>query len=193
MLLPMTKYNRIQTMHTLTAIRHRLLTVSPKTNCKWPGAKGGFTLIELLVVISIIGILAGFAYVSFSYAQEKARISKVKNDLKAIQLDMDQQKISLSKPLIQITGNGCTDCACRTSLDVRTDTACTTAINTSWTAISVKNLPKDPWDNLYMWDENEWEGGSTNCTADYIRSVGKDHQFGTSDDIGEYMRLQMCL
>ena len=44
----------------------------------------GFTLIELLVVITIIGILAGFVFVSFTKAQQKSRDSKRKADLEAV-------------------------------------------------------------------------------------------------------------
>ena len=45
----------------------------------------GFTLIELLVVISVIGILAGIALISFSGAQKQARDSQRKSDVKQYQ------------------------------------------------------------------------------------------------------------
>jgi len=45
----------------------------------------GFTLIELLVVISVIGILAGIAIISFSGAQKQARDSQRKSDLRQYQ------------------------------------------------------------------------------------------------------------
>ncbi|KKT65740.1 MAG: Type II secretion system protein G [Candidatus Curtissbacteria bacterium GW2011_GWC1_44_33] len=44
----------------------------------------GFTLIELLVVITIIGILAAIAIVSYGGTQERARDSRRKSDLDAI-------------------------------------------------------------------------------------------------------------
>ena len=47
--------------------------------------KKGFTLIELLVVISIIGILAALATVSFSSTQKQARDTQRKSDLKQYQ------------------------------------------------------------------------------------------------------------
>lgn len=47
--------------------------------------KKGFTLIELLVVISIIGILAALATVSFTGTQKQARDTQRKSDLKQYQ------------------------------------------------------------------------------------------------------------
>ncbi len=47
--------------------------------------KRGFTLIELLVVISIIGILAGLALISFSAGQKQARDTARKSDIKQFQ------------------------------------------------------------------------------------------------------------
>lgn len=45
----------------------------------------GFTLIEMLVVISLIGILAALAMVSFSSVQKQARDTTRKSDLKQYQ------------------------------------------------------------------------------------------------------------
>jgi len=45
----------------------------------------GFTLIELLVVISIIGILASIAIISFSSSQKQARDATRKSDIKQYQ------------------------------------------------------------------------------------------------------------
>jgi type II secretion system protein G len=46
--------------------------------------KAGFTLVELLVVISIIGILASIALVSFRSAQFRSRDAQRKSDLKQL-------------------------------------------------------------------------------------------------------------
>lgn len=56
-----------------------------KINYKLQITKKGFTLIELLVVVSIIGILAALATVSFTSAQKQARDTKRKGDLKFYQ------------------------------------------------------------------------------------------------------------
>ncbi|MBI2404700.1 type II secretion system protein [Candidatus Gottesmanbacteria bacterium] len=52
--------------------------------------KKGFTLLELLVVIAIIAVLISMATVSYSSAQKKARDSKRKQDVKAVQAALEQ-------------------------------------------------------------------------------------------------------
>lgn len=54
------------------------------------GLNKGFTLLELIIVIAIIGILATLGLTSFTGAQQKARDTKRKGDLKAIQNAVEQ-------------------------------------------------------------------------------------------------------
>jgi prepilin-type N-terminal cleavage/methylation domain-containing protein len=49
----------------------------------------GFTLIELLVVISLIGLLAAIALVSFTGVQKQARDAQRKSDLRQYQLALE--------------------------------------------------------------------------------------------------------
>jgi general secretion pathway protein G len=49
----------------------------------------GFTLIELLVVISVIGILASIALVSFGPAQKQARDTQRKSDIRQYQNSLE--------------------------------------------------------------------------------------------------------
>jgi len=52
--------------------------------------QAAFTLLELLVVIAIIGILISLGVASFSNAQRKARNSRRREDLKAVQNGLEQ-------------------------------------------------------------------------------------------------------
>lgn len=49
-----------------------------------------FTLLEMLVVLGIISTIIGFSFASYTTAQKKARDSKRKQDLKAIQNILEQ-------------------------------------------------------------------------------------------------------
>lgn len=51
--------------------------------------KLGFTLIELLVVISIIGVLASLALVSYTRSQKQARDTRRKSDLRQYQTALE--------------------------------------------------------------------------------------------------------
>lgn len=50
----------------------------------------GYTLLELLVVIGLITVLMSFGAASYSAAQQKARDSKRRSDLKVLQNAMEQ-------------------------------------------------------------------------------------------------------
>ena len=72
--------------------------------------KLGFTLLELLVVIGIIAVLVSLGASSYSTAQKKARDSKRKGDLRAIQSCMEQyySDSNYVYQVIVVVGNGLT-------------------------------------------------------------------------------------
>ena len=96
------------------------------------------------------------------------------------------------KTIIEITGSGCSQCVCRTGLDLRGDTGdCynnwTSALTliqnaTNNTVSGLDRMTRDPWGSPYQLDQNEREGSPDNCTRDSIGTVGPDGIWNTSDD-----------
>ena len=60
-------------------------------------SKQGFTLIELLIVVAIIAILAAIAVPNFLEAQTRAKVSRVKNDMRALSVAMESYRVDINK------------------------------------------------------------------------------------------------
>ena len=55
--------------------------------------RSAFTLIELLIVVTIIGVLAAIAVPNFLNAQTRAKLSRVKSDLRAAEVALEAYHI----------------------------------------------------------------------------------------------------
>lgn len=154
----------------------------------------GFTLVELLVVISIIGVLSSIIFVAVNSVRAKANYAKVKAELNQFIKTAIITQGEASKTLRNITGSGCSDCACR-SRDIRnilTSDSCytqwinalTMIQNASGTVAGLSGMTRDPWGSPYGLDENERESGPPDCRQDTIRSAGPDGILYNPDDLG---------
>ena len=68
--------------------------------------KKGFTLIELLIVVAIIAILAAIAVPNFLEAQTRAKVSRVKNDLRSVATALESYFVDFNMYVPSAT---CTD------------------------------------------------------------------------------------
>jgi prepilin-type N-terminal cleavage/methylation domain-containing protein len=134
--------------------------------------KKGFTLIELLVIIAIIGFLASAAVYSLNSAREEAKYNKCRAELgqivKAIEIKRDEQNTYL----LNITGTGCSDCSCRPYGDevVMNSSTCINRMTTTFKLLGFPGALRDPWGDLYLIDENEFESFNR-CNRDALRSL----------------------
>jgi prepilin-type N-terminal cleavage/methylation domain-containing protein len=69
--------------------------------------KKAFTLIELLIVVAIIAILAAIAVPNFLEAQTRAKVSRVKSDLRTLATGVESYQVDHNKPpaAVQFAGN----------------------------------------------------------------------------------------
>ena len=156
--------------------------------------KKGFTFIELLVTIAILGIISATVITSLESARTNAtRVSTQAQMSKIVDLLQVARETS-GKTLLQITGNGCTDCACRSVgtplYALPSNHACITGSTLTFSRIATElrepgfvGMMRDPWGNPYLFDENEGEGGSWDCRDDTLRSAGPDGYYSTADDV----------
>ena len=155
--------------------------------------KTGFTLIELLVVIAIIGLLATIVMVSLNSARNKAKTAKSQADIQQFVQVAAIAQGEAGKTVLQITGNGCSDCPCRglNKQNVADSDSCAinwynvlSTIQSASGLAGLTQMKRDGWGAPYCIDENEWEFNNSDCRYDNVSSAGPDGICETADDVG---------
>jgi len=131
---------------------------------------GGFTLIEVMVVVVILGILAAVLVPKVMDRPEQARITKAKQDIRALEASLHLYK--LDNYDYPTTDQGLE------ALATKPDTP---PVPPRWKAGGyVDRLPLDPWRQPY-----QYLNPGTHGNLD-IYSTGPDRQ-PSDDDIGNWM------
>ncbi len=134
-----------------------------------PKSQQGFTLIEIMVVIVILGILAAVVVPNIMSRPEEARITKAKQDIRALETALDLYKLdNFNYPTTE------------QGLDALVSKPTTPPEPKRFREEAyLKKVPKDPWENDYQF-LNPGERGTID-----IFSLGPDQQL-SDDDIGNW-------
>jgi type II secretion system protein G len=119
----------------------------------------GFTLIELLIVVAIIAILAAIALPNFIEAQTRAKISRVRADMRTVATALEAYRVDQNRYPPPILGTYPSLPAGQFNRNLATLTS---------PVAYVTSLPQDIFNNGYDPGENPWSapGRGTN-TFDY--------------------------
>src|SRR5512139_1554812 len=120
-----------------------------------------FTLIELLLVLVILGILAAIVVPKFSGRTEQARITAAKTQISSFSTALDAFEVD--NGYFPKGANGLLDLV-QQPRDAQ-----------NWKGPYLKEVPKDPWNNDYLYDSP----GKMNATGYDIVSMGPDGRSGT--------------
>jgi general secretion pathway protein G len=127
--------------------------------------RGGFTLVELLLVLVILGTLAAIVYPKLAGRGEQARTTAAKTQIVSMSTVLDLFEVD----------NGYYPKGKAGLLDLVTQPS--DAL--SWKGPYIKDIPKDPWGNDYIYEYP----GKQNASSYDLFSMGPDGKEGNEDDI----------
>ncbi len=132
-------------------------------------ARQAFTLIELLLVLVILGILAAIVVPKFSGRTEQARITAAQTQISSFSTALDAFEVD--NGYYPKGGNGLMDLT-QQPRDAK-----------NWKGPYLKEIPKDPWGNEYIYESP----GKNNSSYD-LMSMGPDGKVGGDDDITNWTK-----
>jgi general secretion pathway protein G len=125
-------------------------------------AMRGFTLIEIMVVVVILAVLGALVVPKILENVDKARVTRAQSDLRAIETALDLYRLDNFK--YPTTEQG---------LAALVKQPADSTITNYRPGGYLKAVPKDPWNNLYLYQAPGRDG------AEYeIRSLGRDGKDG---------------
>ena len=125
-------------------------------------AMRGFTLIEIMVVVVILAVLGALVVPKILENVDKARVTRAQSDLRAIETALDLYRLDNFK--YPTTEQG---------LAALVKQPADSTITNYRPGGYLKAVPKDPWNNLYLYQAPGRDG------AEYeIRSLGRDGKEG---------------
>lgn len=136
----------------------------------------GFTLIEIMVVVVILGILATFLVPKIINRPDEARITKVKNDIKAIESALKLYKID--NGFYPTTEQGLSALIEKPDME---------PIPRNWKKggyLNSEGAPKDAWGNEYIYRSPGSEGRDYEIIS--YGADGKEGGEGMGADIKSY-------
>lgn len=144
--------------------------------------------------MAVAGLILSVIFLAVPRLKESQRRNQANTELNTIVTASGIAQQYKGKTLRLITGNGCSQCACRLPAGVDS-AACISNWQTARNRISaagydISDLETDPWGSPYGLDENEGEFGPSDCRTDAIYSAGADGIFSTADDISRRIPLK---
>lgn len=125
----------------------------------------GFTLVELLLVLTILGILAALVVPKMVGRSEQARLTAAKTDIATFGTALDAFEVD----------NGYYPKGRAGLADLVTQPR----DGANWHGPYVKEIPKDPWGNDYIYESP----GRHHAKSYDLFSAGPDARPGSEDDI----------
>lgn len=136
------------------------------------GRRGGFTLVELLLVLVILATLAAIVIPRVAGRGEDAKKTAAQTDCANLGRALDY--FEADNQYYPSTTDGL-DVLVNQPRDAK-----------SWKGPYVKEIPRDPWDNDYVYEYP----GKNNANGFDLYSVGADHKVGGGDDVNEKGMMQ---